>query len=301
MIWICGKNSQAIDARRPARQIVTQGVVLSQYETLSQPFGRRQMKSIGSGLQGLVGFRTSSSQGDEALARFEELAWPLFDSLYNFARWIAHDADDAEDLVQETYLKALRGFASFQRGTNFRAWIFQILRNTFLSSRSKLDRRMTVAMDSEEDFPALPATSATPESLLIERSGIDAVRSAIEHLPVIFREVILLCDVEDASYREIAEILSIPMGTVMSRLARARKALRESLLSTHGAPVSRDLSHHIETYEDPGAMRKVSIDQGLRCTNEDKLPPLSSRIWRSNPEEPCKASALRTVKSTTRL
>jgi RNA polymerase sigma-70 factor (ECF subfamily) len=88
---------------------------------------------------------------------------------------------------------------------------------------------MTVAVDSEEDFPVLPATSATPESLLIEGSSIDAVRCAIEQLPVIFREVILLCDVEDASYREIAEILSIPIGTVMSRLARARKQVRESL------------------------------------------------------------------------
>src|SRR6202521_3954819 len=180
------------------------------------------MKSIGAGLQEMVGFGTSSSPGDQPLAGFEELAMPLFDSLYNFARWLAHNANDAEDLVQDTYLKALRSFASFQRGTNFRAWIFQILRNTFLSSRSKLDRRMTVAMDSEEDFPALPATSATPESLLIERSGIDAVRSAIEHLPVIFREVILLCDVEDAPYREIAEILSIPTGTFMPRLPRAR-------------------------------------------------------------------------------
>jgi RNA polymerase sigma factor (sigma-70 family) len=205
------------------------------------------MTSIGSGLQEMVGFGASSSQGDQSVARFEELSMPLFDSLYNFARWLTHDSNDAEDLIQETYLKALRGFASFQRGTNFRAWIFQILRNTFLSSCSKLDRRMTVAMDSEEDFPALPATSATPESLLIERSGIDAVRSAIEQLPVIFREVILLCDVEDASYQEIAEILSIPTGTVMSRLARARKALRESLLSTPGGPVSRDLSHHIES------------------------------------------------------
>jgi RNA polymerase sigma-70 factor, ECF subfamily len=184
------------------------------------------MKSIGSGLQEMVGFGTSSFQDDTSLAGFEELAMPLFDSLYNFARWLVHDSSDAEDLVQETYLKALRGFGSFHRGTNFRAWIFQILRNTFLSSRSRLERRMTVAMDSEEDFPALPAT---PESLLIERSGNDAVQCAIEQLPVILREVILLCDVEDASYREIAEILSIPIGTVMSRLARARKTVRKTV------------------------------------------------------------------------
>jgi RNA polymerase sigma factor (sigma-70 family) len=222
------------------------------------------MKSIGSGLQEMVGFGTSSSPDDQALPGFEELAMPLFDSLYNFARWLVHNSNDAEDLVQDTYLKALRSFVSFRRGTNFRAWIFQILRNTFLSSCSKLDRRMTVAMDSEEDFPALPATSATPESLLIERSGIDAVRCAIERLPVIFREVILLCDVEDASYREIAEILSIPMGTVMSRLARARKALRESLLSTPDALLSRDLSHHIETHEDPGANERGVYRSGLR-------------------------------------
>jgi RNA polymerase sigma-70 factor (ECF subfamily) len=177
----------------------------------------------------MVGFGTSSSQDDQRSPGFEELAMPLFDSLYNFARWLVHNSNDAEDLVQETYLKSLRSFASFQRGTNFRAWMFQILRNTFLSSRSKLEWRLTVAMDSKEDFPALNPTSATPESLLIERFGNDAVRFAIEQLPVIFREVILLCDVEDASYREIAEILSIPIGTVMSRLARARKAVRESV------------------------------------------------------------------------
>jgi RNA polymerase sigma factor (sigma-70 family) len=204
------------------------------------------MKSIGSGLQEIVGFGTSSSQDDRAVPAFEELAMPLFDSLYNFARWLVHNSNDAEDLVQESYLKALRSFASFQPGTNFRAWMFQILRNTFLSSRSTLDRRMTVAVDSEEDFPVLPATSATPESLLIERFSNDAVRCAIEQLPVIFREVILLCDVEDASYREIAEILSIPMGTVMSRLARARKAVRDSLRSTAGGPISSHFSHEIE-------------------------------------------------------
>ena len=179
--------------------------------------------------QKMVRFGASFSQDDQPSARFEELATPLFDSLYNFASWLVQNKSSAEDLVQETYLKALRSFDSFQPGTNFRAWIFRILKNTFLSSCSTLERRMTDAMVSDEDFPVLLASSATPESLLIDRSGNDAVRCAIAQLPVIFREVILLCDVEDASYREIAEILSIPIGTVMSRLARARKTVREAV------------------------------------------------------------------------
>jgi RNA polymerase sigma factor (sigma-70 family) len=191
---------------------------------------------IGFGSQGMVRLGSPASRDDKSFAGFEELAMPLFGSLYNFAHWLVHNQNDAEDLVQETYLKAFRSFASFQPGTNFRAWIFRILKNTFLTSCSNLERRMTVAMGSEEDFPVLPETSATPESLLIERSGNEAVRGAIEQLPVNFREVILLCDVEDASYQEIAEILSIPIGTVMSRLARARKALRELLRSSPGAP-----------------------------------------------------------------
>ena len=186
----------------------------------------------------MVHFGPSSSQVDRSLAEFEALAMPLFDSLYNFARWLVQNGNDAEDLVQETYLKALRSYASFEPGTNFRAWIFQILKNTFLGSCSKLERRMTQAMDSEED---LPTTSATPESMLMGRTDIEAVRSAIEQLPVIFREVILLCDVEDASYREIAEILSIPIGTVMSRLARARKLVRQSVCLTRSAPRSADV------------------------------------------------------------
>jgi RNA polymerase sigma factor (sigma-70 family) len=198
------------------------------------------MRRLGFSPRGMVHFGPSSSQEDRSLAGFEELAIPLFDSLYNFARWLAQNQNDAEDLIQETYLKAFRSYASFEPGTNFRAWIFQILKNTFLGSCSKLERRMTVGMDSEED---LPTTSTTPESLLIGRSDIDAVRSAIEQLPVIFREVILLSDVEDASYREIAEILSIPIGTVMSRLARARKMVRDSLRGTNEAPLSGDVSH----------------------------------------------------------
>jgi RNA polymerase sigma factor (sigma-70 family) len=197
------------------------------------------MRPLGFGAQGTVGPETSSSSDDRSLAEFEELAMPLFDSLYNFARWLVHNPNDTEDLVQETYLRTLRGFTSFQPGTNFRAWIFQILKNTLFSSCSKVEQRMTIAMDLEGDASVLRAPTTNPESLLIERSGVDAVRCAIDQLPVIFREVILLCDVEDASYREIAEILSIPMGTVMSRLARARKAMRESLPSSSGAPVSR--------------------------------------------------------------
>jgi RNA polymerase sigma factor (sigma-70 family) len=199
------------------------------------------MGNIGLSSQGMVRFGASSTQDDQPLAGFEELALPLFDSLYNFASWLVHNKSNAEDLVQETYLKALRGFASFTPGTNFRAWMFRILKNTFLSSCLTLDRRLTVEIDSEDDVPGVPATSATPESLLIERFQEDAVRNAIEQLPVIFREALLLCDVEDASYREISEILSIPVGTVMSRLARARKVVRESVLSGSHAPLSKEL------------------------------------------------------------
>ena len=206
------------------------------------------MRRIGFGPRGMARFGAQCTEENPAVAGFEELAMPLFHSLYNFAGWLAHNESSAEDLVQETYLKALRSFASFQPGTNFRAWMFRILRNTFLSSRSRLEQRMTDALDSEEeDFAASP-TPVTPESLLIKNSDVEEVRDAIEQLPAIFREVILLCDVEDASYREISEILSIPIGTVMSRLARARKAVRQSLSSTEGAPLSRDLDCHIEAH-----------------------------------------------------
>jgi RNA polymerase sigma factor (sigma-70 family) len=206
------------------------------------------MRSIGLGSQVMVRFGAASSYDDQPSAGFEELAMPLFGSLYNFARWLAPNSNDAEDLVQETYLKALRSFASFQLGSNFRAWMFQILRNAFLSSRSKLEWRMTVAMDSEEDRPELASDTETPETILMNRSNSQLVQHAVGDLPVHYREALLLCEVEEMSYQEIAEILSIPIGTVMSRLARARKSVRESLLSAPGAPGSRHLSLHIEAH-----------------------------------------------------
>jgi|SRR5580704_4997808 RNA polymerase sigma-70 factor (ECF subfamily) len=193
------------------------------------------MGNIGLSSQGTIRFRASSSQDDQPLAGFEELAMPLFDALYNFARWLARDSNDAEDLVQETYLKALRSFASFKPDTNFRAWIYQILRNNFLSSRSTLERRMTVAMDSEEDGPELAVDTETPEAILMNRSDSKLVQRAIDDLPVHYRETLLLCEVEEMSYQEIAEVLSIPIGTVMSRLARARKSVRESILGASPA------------------------------------------------------------------
>jgi len=204
------------------------------------------MTSTGLGSREMVRFGAASSHDDPPLAGFEELAMPLFDSLYNFARWLVHGTNDAEDLVQETYLKGLRSFASFQPGANFRAWMFQILRNTFLSSRSKLERRMTNAMDSKEDGTELAVDTETPETILMHRSNSQLVQRAIDDLPVQYRETLLLCEVEEMSYQEIAEILSIPIGTVMSRLARARKAVRDSLRGNAGGPKSSHFFQHVE-------------------------------------------------------
>jgi len=160
-------------------------------------------------------------------ATFEDLAVPLFDQLYNFARWLTQDTTEAEDIVQETYAKALKGFSSFRPGTNFRAWMYRILRNCFLSSRTGL--KATVALDADNEQEVLPAESATPESILISQSDREQVRQGLAGLPVHFREILLLCEVEEMSYQEIAETLGIPAGTVMSRLFRARKALRTQL------------------------------------------------------------------------
>jgi len=167
-------------------------------------------------------------------ATFEDLAMPLFDQLYNFAHWLTRNPSEAEDLVQETYAKALRGFSSFQPGTNFRAWMHRILRNTFLTSRTGLASTSTVPLDTDDDG-GIPAAIGTPETILIERSQQDLLASAIEELPLPFREIILLCEVEEMSYQEMAETLAIPIGTVMSRLSRARAALREILRKKSGS------------------------------------------------------------------
>jgi RNA polymerase sigma-70 factor (ECF subfamily) len=157
-------------------------------------------------------------------ATFDQLALPLFDQLYNFAQWLTQDRAEAEDLVQETYMKALRGFSSFQLGTNFRAWMYRILRNSFLNSRTGL--KATVAFDESDQEIALHTDGTTPENILLNQADREIVQRALAELPVHFREILLLCAVEEMSYQEISETLVIPAGTVMSRLSRARKALR---------------------------------------------------------------------------
>jgi len=158
---------------------------------------------------------------------FEALALPLFNELYNFARWLAGSREEAEDLVQETYVKALKGFSSFRTGTNFRAWMYRILRNTFLTSRTGL-KAGTVQFDPTDDDLA-PVDEVTPESIFLTRANQDLVHEALAEVPVHFREVLLMCDANEMTYQEISDAAGIPIGTVMSRLSRARNALRSIL------------------------------------------------------------------------
>jgi len=164
---------------------------------------------------------------------FEKLALPLLDPLYNFARWLSGDADEARDLVQETFVKALKGFAGFQEGTNFRAWMFRILRNTFLTSKSGLEQRNTLQAD-EDGLEDAAVDPQTPELALLRRADTELVRKAIAQLSPPFKEVLLLADIEEMKYQEVADALNIPMGTVMSRLARARKQVRDYISGTVG-------------------------------------------------------------------
>jgi len=154
---------------------------------------------------------------------------PLFERLYNFAHWLTQDREEAEDLVQETYAKALKGFASFQQGTNFRAWIYRILRNTFFTSRTGLKSASSVSIDEESAQQNPLVTSDTPETILLQRSDQELVQQALGRLAVPYREILILCEFEEMSYQEISATLAIPMGTVMSRLSRARMALRDTV------------------------------------------------------------------------
>jgi RNA polymerase sigma-70 factor (ECF subfamily) len=160
---------------------------------------------------------------------FEQLAIPLLPSLLRHAHWLTQNEAEAEDLAQEALSKALRAFGSFAPGTNFKAWIFRILRNTFLTTRTAIASTRTTFLDDSEEIEAATATSVTPEETLIQLDNAAVVQQALVELPPPLRDCLLLCDVEELKYKEIASILDLPIGTVMSRISRARAALRANL------------------------------------------------------------------------
>ena len=167
-------------------------------------------------------------------AAFEELALPLLPPLYNHAFWLTRNHPEAEDLVQETFSKALRAFESFQPNTNFKAWIFRILRNTFLTSRTGIATSRTVFLEDHPDVLDTTDASPTTEDNLIRLDNQAAVHAALEQLQPPLREALLLCDVEEVKYKDIALILDVPIGTVMSRISRARRTLRQLLQPQFG-------------------------------------------------------------------
>jgi RNA polymerase sigma-70 factor (ECF subfamily) len=168
---------------------------------------------------------------------FERQALPFLDSLYNTAYRLARNAEDAEDLVQETYLKAYRSFEQFTPGTNLKAWMFKILKNAFIN-----EYRRRQAVPAESDFaeieenleshlrPEAAGQIKDPEQEALEGALDEGVQRALDELPPDYRIAVVLADLEGFSYKEIADILEIPVGTVMSRLYRGRKLLEEVLL-----------------------------------------------------------------------
>ncbi|WP_085316099.1 sigma-70 family RNA polymerase sigma factor [Derxia lacustris] len=165
------------------------------------------------------------------LRRFELLAMPHLDAAYNLARWLTRNDSDAEDVVQEATLRALRYFAGF-RGDNARAWLLQIVRNTCFSWLSENRPAETVALDdsADADWRELPAPAADePQAIALRSADRARINRALAELPIAYREVLVLRELEDLSYKEIATIADLPIGTVMSRLSRARLLMRAAL------------------------------------------------------------------------
>src|SRR5580698_3317788 len=164
---------------------------------------------------------------DENTARFEEAILPHLDAAYNLARWLAGNDQDAQDVAQEACLRAFKFFGSF-RGDNARAWLLAIVRNTFYSWLRK-NRPSEITLELDDAALEIADPSATAEILHSRQGDAESVRRAIAALPVEFREIVVLRELEGFSYKEIAELSDVPIGTVMSRLARARKLLQKRL------------------------------------------------------------------------
>jgi RNA polymerase sigma-70 factor (ECF subfamily) len=176
---------------------------------------------------------------DALRERFERDVLPLLPSLYGAALRMTRDPTDAEDLVQDTYLRAFRGFAGFKEGTNLKAWLYRILTNSFINTYRKKQRQPQIVegpddIDEWYLFDKLGAQSVqgSAEDEVLDKLPDNDVKEALESLPENFRIPVLLADVEGFSYKEIADIMETPIGTVMSRLHRGRKALEKALWET---------------------------------------------------------------------
>ncbi|MBH1988809.1 MAG: sigma-70 family RNA polymerase sigma factor [Myxococcaceae bacterium] len=198
-----------------------------------------------------------STESDSNLKGFEEEVIPHVGTLYGAALRLTRSPGDAEDLVQETYLKAFRSFDQFEMGTNSKAWLFRILTNTFINKyRRKVKEREI--LDGEAHAPTVfstldasnRSTDRNPENILSDRSLSDEVVKALAKVPVDFRVIVLLSDVYNLSYKEIAETVLIPIGTVMSRLFRGRRILQEQLFdyAVKEGVISSARTYRLEEY-----------------------------------------------------
>jgi len=179
-------------------------------------------------------------------SRFEREALVHLDAMYRFARSLTRNEAEADDLVQETCVKALRSFEQYQEGSNCKAWLFRIMKNTFIN-RMRVSHREVALDDVLEGTggtaPGLPEPSSVvrgPDAAVVLGAAGDQIRTALATLPEDFRAVVVLADVEGLSYKEIAEVSTIPIGTVMSRLFRGRRLLRDRLAQVMGGEVGMD-------------------------------------------------------------
>ncbi|HEX6438875.1 MAG TPA: sigma-70 family RNA polymerase sigma factor [Candidatus Binatia bacterium] len=168
-------------------------------------------------------------RGNEKLQRFEQAIMPHLDAAYNLARWLMRNEDDARDMVQEAYLRAFKFFDGFH-GVDARAWLLTTVRNTCYTWLEQ-NRRSRATTSFDEEIHSLDEQATNPSELALKSGDVEMIRESLEELPEEFREVIVLRDLEEMSYKRIAEVINIPLGTVMSRLARARGRLRRILFS----------------------------------------------------------------------
>jgi RNA polymerase sigma-70 factor (ECF subfamily) len=168
-------------------------------------------------------------QRQNKLASFEKAVLPHLDAAYNLARWLTRNDADAEDVVQEAYLRAFRFFGGFH-GEDGRAWLLGIVRNTSYTWMQR-NRSPELNMSLDDEVHDVKSDDLNPEALLLRKADAEVLRHAVEELPLEFREVLVLRELDEMSYKQIAAVADLPLGTVMSRLSRARKRLQQILAS----------------------------------------------------------------------